>query len=273
MKSKTLRAMIGGSVAAVMALSISLPLQADAAAGAATATGSNTDFAKFMQYFTQYSPKAFTFDGTTVTVSQSQPWIVYKQPVSVPAATAKPVVTAAPAPVATPKPVASAAPVATATPIATAAPAATAKPVATPAPTAVPAATAVSAAADSASSSYTQQIVTLVNKERAAAGLAPVSALDSLNKVAAAKATDMRTNNYFSHTSPTYGSPFDMMSAFGVTYQAAGENIAMGQKTPQEVMTAWMNSPGHKANILSANFNYIGVGFDNNYWVQEFIGK
>ncbi|MNC67305.1 Cysteine-rich secretory protein family protein [compost metagenome] len=64
-----------------------------------------------------------------------------------------------------------------------------------------------------------------------------------------------------------------MMSAFGVTYQYAGENIAMGQRTPQEVMTAWMNSAGHRANILSANFNYIGVGFDNNYWVQEFIGK
>ncbi|KAI7248921.1 hypothetical protein KC345_g11801, partial [Hortaea werneckii] len=168
------------------------------------------------------------------------------------------------------------APVATAKPVATAAPAATAKPVVTPAPTTAPVATAkpaaVPAVADNASS-YTQQVVALVNKERTAAGLAPVSALDSLNKVAAAKATDMRTNNYFSHTSPTYGSPFDMMSAFGVTYQAAGENIAMGQKTPQEVMTAWMNSPGHKANILSANFNYIGVGFDNNYWVQEFIGK
>lgn len=118
-----------------------------------------------------------------------------------------------------------------------------------------------------------KQIVDLVNKERAAAGLSPVSALDSLNKVAAAKATDMRTNNYFSHTSPTYGSPFDMMATFGITYRAAGENIAMGQKSPQEVMTAWMNSEGHRANILSANFNYIGVGYDNNYWVQEFIGK
>ncbi|MOA18351.1 Cysteine-rich secretory protein family protein [compost metagenome] len=83
----------------------------------------------------------------------------------------------------------------------------------------------------------------------------------------------MRTNNYFSHTSPTYGSPFDMMKSFGITYNAAGENIAMGQKTPEEVMKAWMNSPGHKANILNANFNYIGVGYDNNYWVQEFIGK
>ncbi|WP_025704428.1 CAP domain-containing protein, partial [Paenibacillus graminis] len=177
---------------------------------------------------------------------------------------------------------AAAVPTATAKPVATPAP--TAKPVATPAPTvkpaapvatakpaAIPAAPAVSDATGTAA--FTQQIVTLVNKERAAAGLSPVSALASLNKVAAAKATDMRANNYFSHTSPTYGSPFDMMSAFGVTYQYAGENIAMGQRTPQEVMTAWMNSAGHRANILSANFNYIGVGFDNNYWVQEFIGK
>jgi uncharacterized YkwD family protein len=266
MKSKTLRAMIGGSVAAVMALSISLPLQASAAAGATTATASDTNFAKFMEYFTQYNSKSFVFDGNTFTVSKT---VIYKNPVAtVPAATAKPVATAVP--VATARPVVTAAPVATAKPVVTPAP--TAAPVATAKPVATPAATAAPAVADSASS-YIQQVVALVNKERAAAGLAPVSALDSLNKVAAAKATDMRTNNYFSHTSPTYGSPFDMMSAFGITYQAAGENIAMGQKTPQEVMTAWMNSPGHKANILSSNFNYIGVGFDNNYWVQEFIGK
>ncbi|MNI73138.1 Cysteine-rich secretory protein family protein [compost metagenome] len=159
---------------------------------------------------------------------------------------------------------------ATPAPVATPVPTATAKPVTTPAPTAKPAATAATA---STQATYVKQIVDLVNKERTAAGLSPVSALDSLNKVAAAKATDMRTNNYFSHTSPTYGSPFDMMATFGITYRAAGENIAMGQKSPQEVMTAWMNSEGHRANILSANFNYIGVGYDNNYWVQEFIGK
>ncbi|WP_405114569.1 CAP domain-containing protein [Paenibacillus sp. FSL K6-1217] len=258
MKSKTLRKVIGGSVAAVMALGISLPLQANAAAaGAPSSAGSDMNFAQFMEYFTQNNPQTIVLDGNTYTITKT---VIYKTPVA-----------AAPAaqPVATVKPVATPAPVATA-PVATAkpapAPVATAKPAVTPAPTAV-------AAVGNNASSYTQQVVALVNKERAAAGLAPVSALDSLNKVAAAKASDMRTNKYFSHTSPTYGSPFDMMSAFGITYKAAGENIAMGQKTPQEVMTAWMNSPGHKANILSANFNYIGVGFDNNYWVQEFIGK
>lgn len=219
MKSKTLRAMIGGSVAAVMALSISLPIQANAEAGN-TATGAPTNFAQFMQYFNQYSLKGFPFSNTTVTVYKSQPVVV---PTNTPApvATAKPTAT----------PVATAAPTATpvATPVATAKP--TATPVATPKPTATPAAV-------STQESYIQQIVTLVNKERATAGLSPVSALESLNKVAAAKATDMRTNNYFSHTSPTYGSPFDMMATFGVTYRAAGENIAMGQRTPQEVMTA-----------------------------------
>ncbi|MEK3758980.1 CAP domain-containing protein [Paenibacillus sp. FSL R7-0337] len=261
MKSNTLRRVIGGSVAAVMALGISLPLQANAAAaGAPTAAGSDMNFTQLMEYFTQNNSKTFVLGGNTYTVTKT---FVYTTPVA-----------AAPAaqPVAPAKPVVTAAPVATAAPAATAkpapAPVATAKPVVTPAP----APSAVPAVGTNASS-YTQQVVALVNKERAAAGLAPVSALDSLNKVAAAKAADMRSNNYFSHTSPTYGSPFDMMSAFGITYKAAGENIAMGQKTPQEVMTAWMNSPGHKANILSANFNYIGVGFDNNYWVQEFIGK
>ncbi|MHA6533382.1 CAP domain-containing protein [Paenibacillus sp. BAC0078] len=261
MKSKTLRAVIGGSVAAVLALSISLPLQAKAAAAPQAVTVSTPGFAQFMQYLHQYSIKGITFDGATFTF---QPIVISKPVTVVPAPTEAPAAT----PVPTAKPVATPAP--TVKPVATPVP--TVKPVATPAPTAKPVATAAPAVSV-ANGTFTQQVVTLVNKERAAAGLAPVAALDSLNKVAAAKATDMRANNYFSHTSPTYGSPFDMMSAFGVTYQYAGENIAMGQKTPQEVMTAWMNSAGHRANILSPNFNYIGVGFDNNYWVQEFIGK
>ncbi|KWX78065.1 CAP domain-containing protein [Paenibacillus jilunlii] len=252
MKSKTLRAVLGGSVAAVMALSISLPLQANAASETQTVTIKTSNFAQFMEFLQQYRNNGFSYDGSTVTITKLQPVVAAKPAAAVPTATAKPVATPAP----------------TAKPVATPAP--TAKPAA-PVATAKPAAPAVSDATGTAA--FTQQIVTLVNKERAAAGLSPVSALASLNKVAAAKATDMRTNNYFSHTSPTYGSPFDMMSAFGVTYQYAGENIAMGQRTPQEVMTAWMNSAGHRANILSANFNYIGVGFDNNYWVQEFIGK
>ncbi|MHC1721655.1 MAG: CAP domain-containing protein [Aminipila sp.] len=124
--------------------------------------------------------------------------------------------------------------------------------------------------------SYEQQVVNLVNQERAKEGLAPLTLNAKLANVAETKAADMRDKNYFSHTSPTYGSPFDMMKQFGITYTAAGENIAKGQKTPESVMSAWMNSPGHRANIMNSNYQQIGVGYvtDSNgttYWVQEFI--
>jgi uncharacterized YkwD family protein len=121
-------------------------------------------------------------------------------------------------------------------------------------------------------STFTTQVVSLVNQERAKAGLSALKSDALLTKVATEKARDMDVNNYFSHTSPTYGSPFDMMRSYGVTYSYAGENIASGQRTPQEVMTAWMNSAGHRANILSANFTKIGVGYVNGEWVQEFTG-
>ncbi|NLY70715.1 MAG: serine protease [Clostridiales bacterium] len=124
--------------------------------------------------------------------------------------------------------------------------------------------------------SYEQQVLELVNKERAAVGLPGLKMNADLAAVAEKKAEDMRDNNYFSHTSPTYGSPFDMMKQFGISYKAAGENIAKGQRTPEEVMNGWMNSKGHRENILNANFTEIGVGFvtDSNggtYWVQMFI--
>lgn len=120
--------------------------------------------------------------------------------------------------------------------------------------------------------SFTKQVADLVNQERAKAGLAPLQMDEALNKVATAKANDMAQNNYFSHTSPTYGSPFDMMKQFGISYQTAGENIAMGQRSPEEVMTQWMNSPGHRQNILNGSFTKIGVGYVNGYWVQTFAG-
>lgn len=120
---------------------------------------------------------------------------------------------------------------------------------------------------------FQEQVVALVNKERAKAGLKPLAVDAALTKAAQAKAKDMSDNNYFSHTSPTYGSPFDMMKQFGISYKTAGENIAKGQRTPQEVMDGWMNSPGHRANILNASYTHIGVGYVNGYWVQEFIGK
>ncbi|MBU3143192.1 CAP domain-containing protein [Clostridium sp. CF012] len=123
-----------------------------------------------------------------------------------------------------------------------------------------------------------KEVLTLVNKERAKLGLAPLKDNWELSRVARYKSEDMANKNYFSHTSPTYGSPFDMMKNFGVKYMTAGENIAMGQQTPASVMTSWMNSAGHKANILSVNFTEIGVGIakDKNgtiYWTEQFIGK
>ena len=124
--------------------------------------------------------------------------------------------------------------------------------------------------------SYEQQVVDLVNKERAAAGLSALKINTKLSSVAEKKAEDLRDKNYFSHTSPTYGSPFDMMKQFGITYTAAGENIAKGQKTPSAVMNGWMNSEGHRANIMNSNYTEIGVGYvtdsnGNTYWVQMFI--
>lgn len=122
------------------------------------------------------------------------------------------------------------------------------------------------------------QVVVLVNKERAKVGLAPLKANWELSRVARYKSQDMIDKNYFSHTSPTYGSPFDMMKNFGITYMSAGENIAYGQPTASSVMTGWMSSPGHKANILSKNYSEIGVGAAKKadgtiYWTQQFIGK
>lgn len=122
--------------------------------------------------------------------------------------------------------------------------------------------------------SYEQQVIKLVNDQRAANGLKALTANDKLSDAARAKSQDMHDNNYFSHTSPTYGSPFDMLKTFGFSFKVAGENIAMGQSTPQEVVNAWMNSSGHRANILNSAYTQIGVGYvaDGSYWTQEFIG-
>lgn len=122
-------------------------------------------------------------------------------------------------------------------------------------------------------SAYADQVVSLVNQERAKAGLAPLTSDPALANMALDKAKDMYNNNYFDHNSPTYGSPFDMMSAYGISYSYAGENIAKGQRNPQEVMDAWMNSTGHRENILNSNYTKIGVAYYNGEWVQEFIAN
>ena len=122
--------------------------------------------------------------------------------------------------------------------------------------------------------SYEQQVVDLVNEIRRQNGLNELTLNWELSRVARYKSQDMCDNKYFSHTSPTYGSPFTMIKNFGLTYRTAGENIAMGYNTPQAVVDGWMNSSGHRANILNSSFTQIGVGYvaNGNYWTQMFIG-
>ncbi len=125
---------------------------------------------------------------------------------------------------------------------------------------------------------YEAQVLKLTNQERQKAGLSPCAGSDSnLNRSARAKSEDMAAHNYFSHESPTYGDPFAMMRNFGVQYKSAGENIAKGQPTPQEVVNAWMNSPGHRANIMNGSYTHLGIGYvlknGQAYWTQQFIGK
>ena len=123
-------------------------------------------------------------------------------------------------------------------------------------------------------SSFESEVIRLVNEQRAQNGLKPLTANWELSRVARYKSQDMADNRYFSHTSPTYGTPFQMIKAFGISFRSAGENIAYGQRTPQAVVNAWMNSSGHRANILSSSYTQIGVGYvaNGNYWTQMFIG-
>lgn len=118
------------------------------------------------------------------------------------------------------------------------------------------------------------EVVRLVNIEREKAGLSPFTSSSELSRVARMKSEDMARNKYFSHTSPTYGSPFDMMRKFGIKYNTAGENIAKGYPSAQAVVKGWMNSSGHRANILNPSFKTLGVGAYNSngtiYWTQMF---
>lgn len=122
-----------------------------------------------------------------------------------------------------------------------------------------------------------KEVFDLINKQRTNNGLAALKNDSEVQRVARIKAQDMVDNNYFSHTSPTYGSPFDMLKSFKISYKTAGENIA-GNSSNSSVVTAWMNSSGHKANILNSNFNYTGIGVVSSpkygkMYVQLFIGK
>lgn len=121
---------------------------------------------------------------------------------------------------------------------------------------------------------YEEEVIRLVNEIRQQNGLRPLTANWELSRVARYKSQDMKDKGYFSHTSPTYGSPFQMIRAFGLSFRTAGENIARGYSTPQAVVNGWMNSSGHRANILNASYTQIGVGYvsQGNYWTQMFIG-
>lgn len=144
-----------------------------------------------------------------------------------------------------------------------------------PTPTPEKPAEPVEAAPNASVSAIEKEVLDLTNAERQKAGLAPLQTDSNLMNSARQKSTDMATNRYFSHTSPTYGSPFDQMKANGVSYSAAAENIAQGQRTAAEVVKAWMESPGHRQNILTPGFTHIGIGYDanGNYWTQQFITK
>ena len=122
-----------------------------------------------------------------------------------------------------------------------------------------------------------KEIFNLINQQRTNNGLSALKVDNEVQRVARIKAEDMVTNNYFSHTSPTYGSPFDMLKSFKISYKTAGENIAANSSNSGAV-NAWMNSSGHKANILNSSFNYTGIGVVNSskygkIFVQMFIGK
>ena len=122
-----------------------------------------------------------------------------------------------------------------------------------------------------------KEVFDLINKQRTNNGLPALKNDSEVQRIARIKAQDMVDNNYFSHNSPTYGLPFDMMKSFKVSYKTAGENIAANSSNSSAV-TAWMNSSGHKANILNSSFNYTGIGVVSSprygkMYVQMFIGK
>ena len=123
---------------------------------------------------------------------------------------------------------------------------------------------------DQATVSTTQQVAQLVNKERTRRGLKPLAGDTKLSSVASGHAKDMYSQSYFSHQSLDGRTMTDRMEDGEINYHYAGENIAWGQTTAQKVMSAWMNSPGHRRNILNPRYRKIGIARAGNYWVQDF---
>lgn len=108
--------------------------------------------------------------------------------------------------------------------------------------------------------SFMSEVLVLVNKERAKAGVPALKSHAGVQSLAIAKSKDMAANNYFDHRSPTLGMYSDQLERAGISYSRAGENIAAGQQTPEAVMQSWMSSPGHRSNILSSGYTHIGIG-------------
>ncbi|NDJ16071.1 hypothetical protein GS601_02015 [Myxacorys almedinensis A] len=117
---------------------------------------------------------------------------------------------------------------------------------------------------------FEQQVVELTNQERIGRGLTPLAINLTLNNVAEQHSQDMLAQNYFSHQGKDGSLPWERMQGQGYAYSRAAENIAFGQTTPQQVVSDWMNSPGHRKNILDPNLQDIGVGYYNGYWTQNF---
>ena len=150
----------------------------------------------------------------------------------------------------------------------------------TPTPTETPlppTPTAVPALRLSAAMSFAEQVICLTNQERAKAGVPALAPDPALARAAQAHSEDMASNNYFGHNSSDGRSPWDRFAAadYSPLYYG-GENVAAGQRTPTEVVAAWMNSEGHRANLLSPNYHHIGVGYAYNpssayghYWTQD----
>lgn len=187
---------------------------------------------------------------------------------------------ATPVPVATPQPPAPVAaqppaPLPTVLPTPVALPTAMPRPVATPTPVPVATPTAAPSGAPASVSAQAQAVLDLTNAQRSAAGVAPLALNSPLLGIAQARAQDMVDRNYFAHVDPDGHDVFWHMQQAGISFTAAGENIAMGQRTPQEVVTAWMSDAGHRDNLLNPAFGKLGVGIAANsagtlYWVQDF---
>ncbi|WP_434685139.1 CAP domain-containing protein [Pseudanabaena minima] len=125
--------------------------------------------------------------------------------------------------------------------------------------------------------SFETELLKLTNLERKKVGLSPLKLSPQLTKAAQFHAVDMARNNYFSHTGLNGSSMVDRAKGTGYKYSALGENIAAGKSTPEGTIRQWMNSSGHRANILNAKFTEIGFGYENapnsryrHYWVQVF---